>query len=252
MPPRLYLAPSQTAAREHALAMVDARQGPFSEARLLLTSGDAIRELQRVLGNRLGLQLFQFYGLGRWILDQAGRYPGQAGDVLAARLVGRLLGQMRAAGELTSFNSIWDKPGFSRVLLDWIREMKSQGIPPEQVKANALVSGRDRDHQLALLYQRYQSFLIERDLSDPDGLLWLAAEALEADPDLGRSELPFILLGFDHFNPLQLRILKQLVGRCPDFSIYLLWDLSAATAARRAWRFTAWRRPVLPWKGSCL
>jgi hypothetical protein len=225
MPPTLYLAPSQTAAREHALAAVDARPGgPFSEARLLLTSGDAIRELQRVLGNRLGLQLFQFYGLGRWILDQAGRYPAQAGDVLAARLVGRLLRHMRAAGELTSFNSVWDKPGFSRVLLEWIREMKSQGIPPEGVSAHARVSGRQRDRQLALLYQRYQAFLIQRDLSDPDGLLWLAAEALEAGPDLGRSGLPFIILGFDHFNPLQLRILKQLVGRCPDFSIYLPWD----------------------------
>jgi hypothetical protein len=78
MPPTLYLAPSQTAARSHALARIDARgDGPFSEARLLLTSGDAIRELQRVLGNRIGLQLFQFYGLGRWILDQAGRYPGR-------------------------------------------------------------------------------------------------------------------------------------------------------------------------------
>jgi ATP-dependent helicase/DNAse subunit B len=131
---------------------------------------------------------------------------------------------MRAAGELTSFNGVADKPGFTRVLLEWIREMKSQGIPPEQVSAHARTSGRERDHQLALLYQRYQAFLIQSDLSDPDGLLWLAAEALEADPDLGRSRLPFILLGFDHFNPLQLRILQQLVGRCPDFSIYLLWD----------------------------
>jgi RecB family exonuclease len=225
MPPTLYLAPSQTAARSHALASIDARgDGPFSEARLLLTSGDAIRELQRVLGNRIGLQLFQFYGLARWILDQASRYPGEAGDVLAARLVGRLLRHMRAAGELTSFNGIADKPGFTRVLLEWIREMKSQGIPPEQVSAHARISGRERDRQLALLYQRYQAFLIQSDLSDPDGLLWLAAEALEADPDLGRSGLPFILLGFDHFNPLQLRILKQLVRRCPDFSIYLLWD----------------------------
>jgi ATP-dependent helicase/DNAse subunit B len=89
---------------------------------------------------------------------------------------------------------------------------------------HAQESGGERDRQLANLYLRYQSFLSERDLYDPDGLLWLAAEALENHPGLACSDGPFVLLGFDHFNPLQLRILKQLAVRCLDFSIYLTWD----------------------------
>jgi ATP-dependent helicase/DNAse subunit B len=226
MPAVLYLTPNPETGRRHAARMIEqARQAdPLAEVRLLLPTGEAIRDLRRFLGDRLGLQFFQFYGLGRWILDQAGRYPLEAGDVLNARLVKQLLEQMLNHGELTSFASVWDKPGFTRVLVEWIREMKSQGIQPEAVQEQALLSGKERDHQLALIYLRFQNFLVEKDFADPDGLLWLAAEALEADPQLLHSEQPFFALGFDHFNPLQIRILRQIAARCADFSIYLPWD----------------------------
>jgi ATP-dependent helicase/nuclease subunit B len=227
MPPRLYLAPGLDAARRHIIAAIDKFQQPcrrLGPAQLLLPSREAIREMQRFMGDHLGIRFTQFYGLGRWVLDQAGQYPGEVSDVLTTGLVSRLLEEMQAEGELTTFSRVWDKPGFTRVLVDWIREMKSQGIPAEQVRAHAQESGGERDRQLANLYLRYQSFLSERDLYDPDGLLWLAAEALENHPGLACSDGPFVLLGFDHFNPLQLRILKQLAVRCLDFSIYLTWD----------------------------
>jgi RecB family exonuclease len=230
MPSNLYLVPNSEVARRHAAVMIErTRQADsLAEVRLLLPTGQAIRDLRRFLGNRLGLQFFQFYGLGRWILDQAGRYPLEASDVLTTRLVQQLLGQMLARGELSSFAGVWDKPGFTQVLVEWIREMKSQGIHPEKVQAQALLSGGERDRQLALIYQRYQDFLAEKDYADPDGLLWLAAEALEEDQKLARTEQPFLALGFDHFNPLQLRILKQMERRCADLSICLLWDVRRA------------------------
>ena len=227
MTPRLYLAPGLEEARNHVSAATGPTgqsNRPLSTAQLLLPSGEAIRETQRFLGNRLGLRFTQFYGLGRWVLDQTGAYPGEASDVLVTGLVSRLLEELHLQGELTSFNSVWDKPGFARLLVEWIREMKSQGIPAEDFRAYAVATGEERDLQLANIYRRYQSFLSERDLSDPDGLLWLAAEALEANPGLACTEGPFIVLGFDHFNPLQLRILEQLSARCQDFSIYLPWD----------------------------
>jgi ATP-dependent helicase/DNAse subunit B len=226
MPAILYLTPTSTAARQHLAGKIEqARQvDPLAELRLLLPTGEAIRDLRCFLGDRLGLQFFQYYGLGRWILDQAGRYPLDASDVLITKLVQRLLKQMLAQGELSSFASVWDKPGFTQVLVEWLREMKSQGIHPEQVHAQALLSKAERDRQLALIYQRYQNFLAQANYADPDGLLWLAAEALESDPHLAQSEQPLIALGFDHFNPLQLRILQQMSRRCVDFSVYLPWD----------------------------
>jgi ATP-dependent helicase/DNAse subunit B len=227
MPPKLYLAPGLYKSLEHASAAIAKSRQPASPIRLaqvLLPSGEAIREMRRFLGNNLGVRFTQFYGLGHWILDQAGHYPGEVSDVLISGLVSRLLEQMQSTGELTSFSSVSDKPGFTRVLVEWIREMKSQSIPAEQVQLHARSSRSERDWQLANLYQRYQHFLLERDLSDPDGLLWLAAEALEADPSLACSEGTFLVLGFDHFNPLQFRILKQLASRCQDFCIYLPWD----------------------------
>ena len=227
MPPRLYLASGLDEIRKHVSAAIDKSRIsgiPLGSTRLLLPSGEAIQEMQRFLGKSLGTHFTQFYGFGRWVLDQAGHYPGEASDVVITGLVSRLLAEMQVQGELTSFSSVWDKSGFTRRLVEWIREMKSQGIPPEQVRAQALASGKKRDFQLSNIYQRYQTFLLERDLSDPDGLLWLAAEALEANPGLACSEGPFIVSGFDHFNPLQLRILKQMASRCPDFSLYLAWD----------------------------
>lgn len=222
----MYLSPSSSAARQHVAGKIEqSRQvDPLTPLRLLLPTGEAIRNLRRCLGSKLGLQFFQFYGLGRWILDQASRYPVEVSDVLVSRLVQQSLRQMLAQGELTSFEKVWDKPGFIQVLIDWIREMKSQGITPQDVWQQALRSGAKRDYQLALIYQRYQDFLTNNNNVDPDGLLWLAADALSGDAQLARSQVPFMILGFDHFNPLQIRILQKLAERCGEFSIYLPWD----------------------------
>jgi superfamily I DNA/RNA helicase len=112
--------------------------------------------------------------------------------------------------------------------------MKTLGIPPEDVAAHALTSGNDRDRQLALLYTRYQTFLRNADCADGDGLLWLAAEALESSPHLFAGAGHLLLLGFDQFSPVQLRILRALASRLPHLSIYLLWD-----AARHSPSITA-------------
>ena len=243
MPATLYLSSSSHAARQHVAGKIEqTRQtNPLAQVSLLLPTGESMRDLRRFLGSRLGLQFYQFYGLGRWILDQARRYPLEASDVLVSRLVQQTLGQMLAQGELTSFERVWDKPGFIRVLIDWIREMKSQGITPQDVRQQASLSGAERDLQLALLYQRYQDFFASNNYVDPDGLLWLAAEALEADAQLARAQVPFIVLGFDHFNPLQVRILRQLAERLEDFSIYLPWDARRSALSLALSRLTQTR-----------
>jgi ATP-dependent helicase/DNAse subunit B len=232
MPPILYLAPSTGAALEHAAAQARAfQQGhPLAPVCLLLPDQTAIQAMRRRLGSAVNVRLDQFYGLAQAVLDAAGVESRgsifRLSEAGVRRLVRQLLEEMHASAELTSFAPVWHKPGFQAALFEWLREMKSQGIPPEAVAAEQLESGADRDRQLALFYGHYASYLQAGGFSDTDGLLWLAAEALEGDGELMVTQGPLLVLGFDQFNPLQYRILQALSGRFEQLAVYLLWDSS--------------------------
>ena len=226
MPAKLVLTPDLTAALHHVNDQIkDARsKQPLADTCLLMPTTAAIRNIRWHLGSSLGLRLVQFYGLGENLLDKAGSPIHRLSSLSIRHLVNHIIHDLYEKGELTSFARVWDKPGFIQVLIDWLREVKSQGISPEEVQAHAAQTSKERDLQLAAVYQRYQTFLHDTNTSDADGLLWLAAESLESDERLLQSHEPFFVLGFDHFNPLQLRILKQISNRRSHFNIYLLWD----------------------------
>ena len=222
----LYLAPNLDSALAHAAAAAaeSQRLQPFAPVHLLLPDRQAVQAARKRLGDRMGVRFYQFYGLGQQVLDRAALPVQRISDTALHRLVRQVLRQLAEAGRLSTFLPVWETPGFSQVLVEWLHEMKSQGIPPEQVRAQAAAGGQARDRQLAEFYQAYQDFLIQNQSSDADGLLWLAAETLEARPDLPIGQPLWMALGFDQFNPLQLRMLRSIAPRCPDFRIYLAWD----------------------------
>lgn len=222
----LYLTSSTEKALGHALEQTRAAKAtsPLAPVHWLLPSGAVIAAARRYLANVMGVRLFQFYQMGSAALDAADQRLHRINDIVSRRLLHAVLGDMRDRGELTTFAGVWDKPGFVDALLQWLREMKSQGIPPEDVARHAASSAQPRDRQLALVYERYQGFLRAHGYSDGDGVLWLAAETLEHNPDLMRTEGPLLVLGFDQFSPLQVRILRALAGRFTACGIYLLWD----------------------------
>jgi len=222
----LYLSPTTAAALDHASAIASSAQAQrrLARASFLLPTGDAIHQLRQWLGDAMAVHLLQFYNLGSALLARADSTVREMSDTATRRLVHALLSEAVAQGDLTTFKPVWDKPGFTAALVEWLREMKTQGIPPEDVTAHALAAGNDRDRQLALLYARYQAFLQDSGCADADGLLWLAAEALENDPRLSIETGHLLVMGFDQFSPVQLRILKALASRLPQVSIYLLWD----------------------------
>ena len=193
---------------------------------ILLPTSGVINDLRGQLGDTMGVQMYQFYRLGNAVLDEAGIPIHEINDTAIRRLIRRILGELSAAGHLTTFTPVWEKPGFVEVMLNWVREMKSQGIFPENYDEYARGEGTEQDRQLAELYLRYQTFMQARNFSDADGLLWVTAEALEEDPALFRSDGPMVVLGFDQFTPVQIRILRQLAGRFDELNIYLLWDES--------------------------
>lgn len=223
MTPQLFLSPSLQSARAHIASDIQALQqaAPLHSVFVLLPTVVAIRDTQQAFGDAINIHLLDFYRLGRQILDSADSSDSELSDVAIRRLVHSLLLEMHENGELTTFAVVWEKPGFVQVLVEWLREMKTQGIFPEEFSAHIR---NERDQQLAILYERYQSFLQTNNYSDTEGLLWLATEALESDHTLFDFASPLYVLGFDQFTPIERRILQFLANRLKQFSIYLVWD----------------------------
>ena len=228
----LYLSPSLDSTL-HSLSRVVAdhqRSHPFAPITILLPDSATVQAVRKRLGDAMAVRLYQFYGLGQMILDTVGAPVYRLNDLAIRRLVKQILSQMAAENCLTSFSAVWQTPGFQQVLVEWVREMKSQGIPPEAVANHAVEFHQERDRQLAEFYTRYQDFMRKHGCSDADGLLWLAAEAMENTPTeflfrtLPVGQQLFAALGFDQFNPLQNRILRAFARHCADFRIYLSWD----------------------------
>lgn len=199
--------------------------GAVEPLTFILPTRGVIEDLQRQLGNSMGVDFYQFYGLGQDILRRAGRAAYEINDTAVRRLIRMVLKDMHQAENLTTFAPVHEKRGFVEVLLKWIREMKTQGITPEQYLAYAEESKRERDRQLGDVYARYQTYLRDNDYADTDGFLWLAAEALRMDPALYRGRGRFCLYGFDQLTPIQIQILTHLADRAEAFVVYLLWDV---------------------------
>lgn len=220
----LFLSPSPSAAAQHLRGQIEAlRQAqPYLPITILAPTTAVIDHLRTQLPAVMGVRLTPFYRFAGKLLSAAGSPVRELNDFAIRALLRALLDELHAEGELTTFAPLREAPGMREVLLDWLREMKSQGIWPEDYAAHARASADPRDLQLAALYTRYQRFLIEKGCSDADGLLWLAAESLE------KGEVPvagaLFVTGFDQFTTVQRRILEQLSVRCDPFGLYLLWD----------------------------
>lgn len=222
----MYLSPNTTTSLNHLISQIETlkRADPLRPVHILLPTSEAVRYLRRQMPPGLNLHLLQFYALAETVLDRAAVPVTRIHASSVRALVQHMLAELHNRGELTTFAPVRDKPGFIEVVIEWLREVKTQGIPPEDIQAHAVSSHSERGRQLAAIYTRYQSYLQDRRLSDADGLLWLAAEALDDDAGLARSAGPFFAFGFDQFNPIQVRLLRALSARFSGFSIYLSWD----------------------------
>lgn len=218
---------------------------PLQPLTLLLPTTRTIHAVRSSLGDTMGVRMFQFYHLANAILDEVALPIRELNDPAIRRLLRRILEEMHTEGQLTTFAPVREKPGFLQVTLEWIREMKSQGIFPEEHLDYTQESGNPRDHQLAELYTRYQTYLLDNQYSDRDGLLWVAAETLEKDPTLFQSQGPLFILGFDQFTPVQLRILQQLASRFTELKLFLSWDEQRAPESLALTRLRQTRTKLL-------
>jgi len=247
MAAELHSAPSLIAAFEQAAGRVLGQNGEHCSEpiQVLLPRVEAIVRWQRRLGPCAGVRAHQFYDLARTVLDRAAVPVGRLNGDGAAALVRHLLACMDRAGELTTFSAVASTPGFARALLEWVREMRTQEITPEQIEGEADRTGSARDAQLGRFYRRYHDFLAEHHLEDADGLLAQAADALAADPGLLASAPLLVVLGFDQFSPVQLRLLQAVAQSAREVAIYLTWDNERPQDSRALSRLRRTREDLL-------
>lgn len=226
----LFLSPTIETSFQQSLFEINSRKisNIFAPVTILLPTTQVILDYRMQMGNVFNVRFSQFYGLGREILDAAESQIHEISDTSVRRLVRVTLQEMLQDEEITTFSEVWDKPGFINVMIRWLREMKSQGITPEAYQDYALESGNERDRQLATFYQRYQSYLIQHELADADGVLWLTCEVLEQNKELFSGQGSLFVIGFDQFSPVQLELLRHLHSRFDHFAIYLSWDKKRA------------------------
>jgi ATP-dependent helicase/DNAse subunit B len=228
MPTQLLLAPAASGKTEYCITRIQTlrRENPLAAIWVILPNGANVTAFRRRLADAhgaIGVRLGTFYTLYAELLADAGQLVARLDEPIIYRLLREVATEMRTAGTLSFFSSIYLKPGFARALHESIQELKRARITPEQF-ADAVRGRSARLEELARLYAAYQQRLFGPDWADGEGQGWLAALALEHDANLARGWRLLVVDGFDEFNPTQLQVLRLLATRVDETLITLTGD----------------------------
>jgi ATP-dependent helicase/nuclease subunit B len=225
MPTTLFRSRVGAGKTAHALARIahvvqDEREG-FPRAWVLLaTKRQEVAFRQRLI-DEVGLseplfnvEFFNFYALNARLLSHA-KVPPRRVDESARLGILRFVAR-NAREELRTLGDVVETAGFLGALAGFIDELKQEGIKPEDFVA-AIASDKDRD--LHLLYARYQSILVEKNLVDREGEAWLAEASInpknatfgdELVQKAAKSVRLFVVDGYDQFTTVQARTIANL------------------------------------------
>jgi len=196
---------------------------PFTPVRVVLPDRLQTASFRRRLaeaGGAIGMQIGTFGDLYRELLEMTGRAIPVASPPMLHRLVQAAVEQVHAAGDLQHYAGLRQTPGFSLALRDIFAELKRALVYPETFLERA-ASGNPAQQELARLYQAYQARLQALGWADPEGLSWLAVEALQNNPGLVSEIRLLVVDGFDSFNNAQCQALRLLAPTVPDILITL-------------------------------
>lgn len=224
MPATLILAPPAAGKTTHCLARLRAcaREQAAVPAWAVLPDRVQVRYFRRRLaedGGALGVRIGTFGDLYRAILDAAGRPVPEADTSLVYRLVGTAIADEMGRGSLAHYAPIAAMPGFTEKVRKAIGELKSARVSPERFLAE---SGTDpRLRELGRIYAAYQRRLEAMGWADPEGLNWLAVEALERQATL-LADWPLVVVdGFDDFETTRRDMLAALAGSVTELIVTL-------------------------------
>ena len=121
---------------------------------------------------------------------------------------------------LSYFDRARRYPGFVQALGEAIDELKVHMVWSDELLKAAQVA-RERQlgdigeklSELGGLYKSYQEHIIQAQLYDNEGIMWIAAECLQRNPDLFADLHCLILDGFARLTPIQGEFLRRLAPR---------------------------------------
>ncbi|MBL1135249.1 MAG: hypothetical protein HND46_08015 [Chloroflexi bacterium] len=173
-----------------------------------------------------GVQYFSFYQLYNHLLDQMLLPQKQIGPASVYRILRYVIAKQAAEDRLQYFGNIASKPGFIKLMAEFILELKQARIHPESFELYAQKSRRDKDQDLAAIYTHYQNYLRDHRLVDREGAGWVALRGLETDyhTEFLDSVGLFVVDGFINFSPLQARLLGQLADKIGRTILTLSYD----------------------------
>ena len=141
-----------------------------------------------------------------------------------------LIGDLLDSGEFPAFEKVKSFAGFRRVLGEAFRELKENGVTPEDYRRLVLAPlggerrAASRHRELGRAFAAYDRLLRERGRLDTEDLALRAARRLEAEPALLSDRRLLLVDGFHDFTPVQFRILSLLSARIPGSVFTLSFD----------------------------
>ena len=234
MPPRLLLAPAGHGKTESVIqrirqVLADEPLAPVTVIVPNTIQAAGFRQRMAAAGGALGVEVHTFHTLYAELLARAGQPIPLLADPLRIRLLHAIVDELVERGEMRYYAALRSprrgraRPGFIAGLRNAIEELKRARIFPEDFTAAARGFG-PRLEEIALVYTAYQDWLQRQNWADHEGRGWLAAIALESNPDLGTDIRLLAVSGFDEFNPTQLGVLTLLSKRARETLLTLTGD----------------------------
>jgi len=252
MTTRLFLAPAGAGKTSFCLDRVRAlsRERPLAPIWVCLPNREQVEAFRRRLaaaGGALGVQVGTFYNLyqetllAASLLGSPGRPLLELDDPLQHRLLRSVIDRAAAEGTLQHYLPLQEKPGFVGALRGLIMELKQARVEPGALQA-AVAGCGPRLEELAALYALYQRRLWQEHWMDPEGLGWLATQALAHSPRLLAGWAFVAVDGFDQLNGNQVAFLGRLSAQVGELWITLTGDPGSARVRLAQRRFDPPRR----------
>ena len=177
------------------------------------------------------------------VLEASGQVVRRISLLQSAEIIRHLLYRLHGEGKLQYLKGILDSPGTASWVAQFIQELKHHEIWPEHFQRASEAAGglSAKDHDVLLVYQQYQQFLLDNALYDPAGGYWQARTLLQQGQQQPVDRLRLLVVdGFTDFTRTQQEILQELFGRAKEAWLSLPLELDSSreelfARSRRTW-----------------
>ena len=171
--------------------------------------------------------VFTFSGFAQRIVEMNTTGVVPISGVMKRVLLRRVVGALKATGRLQYFAPVADKPGFLEALSQLISELKRAETWPEDFRKASRGGGRrQKDEELADVYEGYQDLLLKLGRFDAEGRFWSARDLLGRGRRRPFEDVRLVVVeGFTDFTHTQYDILNLLADASEEMFVSLPTEL---------------------------